>query len=145
MNVQIPPATSCPERTRNPDAFPAPPGRQAFSRRNQIWKPPPLFWPGTIFRRRVSLEAAIFFLRQRNGKPDTPARVEHRASLRLQTREPILLAAALAVVEQPRKRSGLPSLSRPRQAAEAPVLQEILAGLEIFPRRARDAPRGRPR
>src|SRR4029077_4676817 len=89
MNVQILSAILCPGRMRSPDAFAARLGPRAFSRRNQIWKRPPLFWREPIFRRRVSSVAAIFFLHQHSGKRDTPARVEHRASLhpRTQARE----------------------------------------------------------
>ena len=82
----------------------------------------------------------IFFLRQHSAKPDTPARAEHRASLRLQTQGPTPPAADFAVVGQ-----ALPLPGLPCQADAAPALQEFFAIREISRRRARDEPPDRLR
>src|SRR5437660_1171485 len=83
-NAQIPPAISCPGRMRSLGAFAAPLESLTFCRRNRKWKPRLLFSREPISRRRASLTAAIFFLRQHSGKQGTLARAEHRASLHLQ-------------------------------------------------------------
>src|SRR5262249_10992655 len=110
MNVQILSAIWCPARTRGPHSFAVLPGLQAFCPRNQIWKPPLLFWREPIFHRRASSAAAIFFQRQRTWKRGRLARVERRASLLRQTRELTLPAVVLAVVGRALR---LQSLSHP--------------------------------